>query len=286
MASSSTPAQQKKRNHKELKASRKRARDATAEWKREFPWERKIQAANHRVFGNQTFSTNQMNATMSNRDCLVLAVMFLLHLGIPAAHLGADTPLAEANKIYNELRCPHPEIKLLHVTPEKVIRSPKLQSALDSLYHNGNFQRVVVDEAHFVSQWGHEFREDYLELHFFKRKYPDVPMIALTAAATKRVRMDILRGLGLCAYISFTMSFNRPNLIYQVKKKSKSVIKDIAQWITKNYQGMSGIIYCLSRDECEYVATVDAILTKVDHSVEIVYGGLFLLTSAIFDERV
>lgn len=89
--------------------------------------------------------------------------------------------------IYADLMSATCSLKLLYVTPEKIRHSDALVKRLDALYKNGLFARVVVDEAHCVSQWGHDFRSDYLELKIFKQKFPNTPLIALTATATERV---------------------------------------------------------------------------------------------------
>lgn len=116
--------------------------------------------------------------------------------------------------------------------------------------------RVVIDEAHCVSQWGHEFRPDYKEMSIWKREFPDVPLMALTATATEKVKTDVLSRLGLVNPIQFIQSFNRPNLRYEVRKKSKGVKQEITQMLKQDerFIDQSGIIYCLSRNDCEEVA--------------------------------
>ena len=99
------------------------------------------------------------------------------------------------NNIYRDLSCAKPQTKLLYVTPEKIGASEKLLSILRSLYERQKLSRFVIDEAHCVSQWGHDFRPDYKKLSALKKKFPGVPMIALTATATPRVRKDIVTQL-------------------------------------------------------------------------------------------
>lgn len=105
-----------------------------------------------------------------------------------------------------------------------------------------------------MSQWGHDFRPDYKEIGFLKSKFPTVPVIALTATATFRVQMDIIQNLRIPNCLRFSQSFNRTNLQYSVLKKSRSVELDIVSFINTYYSGKCGIIYCLSKKECELMA--------------------------------
>lgn len=104
---------------------------------------------------------------------------------------------SQAEGIYRELSKKEPALKLLYVTPEKISASQKFCNLLTTLYERELLARFVIDEAHCVSQWGHDFRPDYKRLRCLRDKYPKVPMIALTATATPRVRTDILHQLGL-----------------------------------------------------------------------------------------
>ncbi|KFM67225.1 Bloom syndrome protein-like protein, partial [Stegodyphus mimosarum] len=115
-------------------------------------------------------------------------------------------------------------------------------------------QRFVIDEAHCVSQWGHDFRPDYKKLKMLREKFPNVPMMALTATATQRVRFDILHQLGMKSPKWFLQSFNRPNLKYEVRLKTKNVTSDIIDLIKTKFKNMCGIVYCLSRNDCDTVA--------------------------------
>jgi bloom syndrome protein len=120
----------------------------------------------------------------------------------------------------------NPILKLLYVTPEKIKQSPQFQNLLAKLHERGNLARVVIDEAHCVSQWGHEFRPDYKVLYFnmylifskgmsfWRETFPEVPIMALTATATDQVRADIISNLKLRNHLTFQQSFNRPNLMY------------------------------------------------------------------------
>lgn len=102
---------------------------------------------------------------------------------------------SQALGIYRELSKKDPALKLLYVTPEKISASPKFCNILSSLYNRKLLARFVIDEAHCVSQWGHDFRPDYKKLNCLRENYPKVPVIVLTATATPRVRSDILHQL-------------------------------------------------------------------------------------------
>ncbi|XP_018519910.1 recQ-like DNA helicase BLM isoform X1 [Lates calcarifer] len=189
------------------------------------------------------------------KSLIVDQVQKLTTLDIPATSLSGDKSDSEAGRIYMQLSRKDPIIKLLYVTPEKVSASNKLISALQNLYERGLLARFVIDEAHCVSQWGHDFRPDYKRLHELRQKFPNVRMMALTATATPRVQKDILNQLNMTRPQVFTMSFNRTNLKYAVlPKKPKKVDEDCISWIKKHYPRDSGIVYCLSRNDCDAMA--------------------------------
>ncbi|XP_057693552.1 recQ-like DNA helicase BLM [Corythoichthys intestinalis] len=189
------------------------------------------------------------------KSLIVDQVQKLTSLDIPATSLSGDKSDGEAGRIYMQLSRKDPIIKLLYVTPEKVSASNRLISALQNLYERGLLSRFVIDEAHCVSHWGHDFRPDYKRLKELRQKFPKVPMMALTATATPRVQTDILHQLNMTRPQVFTMSFNRANLKYAVlPKKPKKVDEDCITWIKKHYPRDSGIVYCLSRNDCDNMA--------------------------------
>jgi ATP-dependent DNA helicase RecQ len=139
------------------------------------------------------------------------------------------------------------EYKLLYVAPERAV----LPAFLASL-QRWNLQSVAVDEAHCVSEWGHDFRPEYRRLRFLRERYPDVPITAVTATATERVRDDIERYLGLRAPQRFVASFDRPNLRYSVVDK-REAFKQLATWCGKR-AGESGIVYVATRQTADDLA--------------------------------
>ena len=152
---------------------------------------------------------------------------------------------------------PHKFCQLLYITPEMINKSQAMINAFRDLYKRRKLARIVIDEAHCVSQWGHDFRPDYKLLGEVRQQFPGVPVIALTATATENVKIDVIHNLGIKDCETFSQSFNRPNLKYEVrsKTKAKDVLDSMANTINTSYRGQSGIIYCLSRKNCEDIAT-------------------------------
>ncbi|KAF2673451.1 ATP-dependent DNA helicase [Microthyrium microscopicum] len=220
---------------------------------------------------------NQINALRENN--------------VPVETINGTTQYHERKRIIDDAQCGHPRVKMLYVTPELCSRD-WFRDLLRSIHAHGQLARFVVDEAHCVSQWGHDFRKDFLELSFFRREFPDIPIMCATATATAVVRKDIINIMGLDEKLKFfAMPTSRPNLHYEVRFKSDEFDErytDFLQWIRQIYarrqgtarleelqktkervEGVSGIIYVISREGCENLAERlcnDGIGAKVYHA--------------------
>ena len=141
--------------------------------------------------------------------------------------------------------------KLLYVAPESLTKEEHVE-----FLRTVTISFMAVDEAHCISEWGHDFRPEYRNLRqIIKRIGDNIPIVGLTATATEKVQEDILKNLGIQDAVTFKASFNRPNLYYEVRPKTKNVDADIIRFVKQN-EGKSGIIYCLSRKRVEELSQV------------------------------
>ena len=159
--------------------------------------------------------------------------------------LNSSLNKAEIAKVKSDIT--EGKTKLLYVAPESLTKEENI-----AFLKEIKISFFAIDEAHCISEWGHDFRPEYRRLRPIIEQIGKVPIIALTATATPKVQMDIQKNLGMSVAQVFKASFNRPNLYYEIRSK-KDVMKEIIKYI-KNHQGKSGIIYCLSRKKVEEVA--------------------------------
>ncbi|MDO9195630.1 MAG: DNA helicase RecQ [Rhodoferax sp.] len=172
--------------------------------------------------------------------------------GVSAAFLNSTLSGEEAAQV--ERRLLRGDITLLYAAPERVT-TPRFLAQLDSLYERGHLSLFAIDEAHCVSQWGHDFRPEYRALTVLHERYGSVPRIALTATADALTREDILERLQLQEARQFVSSFDRPNISYTIVEK-KDATQQLLRFISREHLGDAGIVYCQSRKRAEDIANV------------------------------
>ena len=170
--------------------------------------------------------------------------------GVHASFLNSTLTFDETQRIEREMMSGR--LVLLYVAPER-LTTPRMLGQLDSLHERGLLSLFAIDEAHCVSQWGHDFREDYLALNVLHERYPDVPRIALTATADDLTRADIIERLRLQEARIFISSFDRPNIRYAVHEKDDAR-KQLLRFIQDEHEGDAGIVYCQSRKKVDETA--------------------------------
>jgi ATP-dependent DNA helicase RecQ len=205
------------------------------------------------------------------RDGLTIVVSPLISLmkdqvdalqtsGIPATYLNSTLNREEAKARWRGLH--RGEYRMLYAAPERLMLDAFWERAL-----NWNIAQFAIDEAHCISEWGHDFRPEYRELKKLRKHLPDVPLMALTATATERVRADIIKELHLRDPRCYVASFNRPNLTYRVVPKSKPYEQLLA--FIRSRPNDSGIVYCASRKSTESLArnlSEDGVSAKPYHA--------------------
>jgi len=162
--------------------------------------------------------------------------------------LNSSLNKTEVNKVLSDIESGI--TKLLYVAPESLTKGEYVD-----FLKKQKISFIAIDEAHCISEWGHDFRPEYRNLRTIIKQIGDLPIIGLTATATEKVQEDILKNLGISDANTFKASFNRPNLFYEVRPKNNDVEKDIIRFV-RNYKGKSGVIYCLSRKKVEEIAQV------------------------------
>ncbi len=171
--------------------------------------------------------------------------------GVHAAFLNSTLDAAEARAVEEEVRTGR--LTLLYVAPERLL-TPRFLAMLDSLRERGLLSLFAIDEAHCVSQWGHDFREDYLGLSVLHERFSGVPRIALTATADAHTREDIVARLQLEDARLFVSSFDRPNIRYTIVEKDNAR-SQLLRWLRDEHAGDAGIVYCGSRNKVDETAT-------------------------------
>ena len=258
-----------------------------------YPWDDDVEFINQKIFGYKSFRPMQreiINAYLMNKDifaCMptgsgkslcyqipsimsldsvTVVIMplislildqskFLTGLGIKVLYLesGINPSKINIDRMFKNKE-QEERIKIIFITPEKLNSiSGTTFNFLSELYNQGLFKRIVIDEAHCVSQWGRDFRPDYLELKKIKINFPNVAILALTATAPQKIRDDVINQLSMKNTLYFQLSYNRPNLYLEIRKKKQFMnpIEDVAKIIKKYYYNKTGLIYCNSKNDCE-----------------------------------
>ena len=201
----------------------------------------------------------QLPALLQPGVCIVVSplialmqdqVRLLQDNGIEATFINSSLDRAEMSRRFARLE--RGELKLLYVAPERLLQAEFEQEVMPRLQATHGISSLVVDEAHCVSEWGHDFRPEYRQLHRMRTRFADVPIAAFTATATERVKQDIVRQLALREPCMHMASFNRPNLHYAVRPKTKATYTEVLERARAN--NGAGIVYCLSRKRVDELA--------------------------------
>ncbi len=200
----------------------------------------------------------QLPALLRPGVCIVISplialmqdqVRLLQNNGIDATFINSSLERSEVSRRLARLE--RGELKLLYVAPERLLQAEFEGDILPRVHAARGISALVVDEAHCVSDWGHDFRPEYRQLHRIRTRFAQVPIAAFTATATERVRQDIVEQLGLREPRIHVASFNRPNLHYAVRPKTRDTYEELAG---QARGGGSGIVYCLSRKRVDELA--------------------------------
>ena len=200
--------------------------------------------ARHRAEQGVTVVVSPLIALMHDQ------VGALEEAGVHAAFLNSTLDSAGAQAVERELLSGR--LVMLYAAPERVT-NPRFLAMLDSLRERGRLALFAIDEAHCVSQWGHDFREEYLQLSMLAERYPGVPRIALTATADEHTRADIVERLQLGQARSFISSFDRPNIRYTIVEKDNARTQ-LLRFLHDEHEGEAGIVYCQSRRKVDETA--------------------------------
>jgi ATP-dependent DNA helicase RecQ len=174
----------------------------------------------------------------------------LIEAGVSAAFLNSTQSFEESSQLEKQLL--RNELTLLYAAPER-INTPRMKGLLASLHERGLLSLFAIDEAHCVSQWGHDFRPEYRSLSLLHETFPDVPRMALTATADALTRQDMIERLKLEDAREFVSSFDRPNIRYTIVEKTDPT-RQLLRFIESEHHGEAGIVYCQSRKRVEEIA--------------------------------
>jgi ATP-dependent DNA helicase RecQ len=200
--------------------------------------------ARHRAGRGVTVVVSPLIALMHDQ------VSALEELGVHASFLNSTLDSQDASAIERELRSGR--LVLLYAAPERIL-TPRFLAMLDSLHERRLLSLFAIDEAHCVSQWGHDFREEYLGLSVLHERFAGVPRLALTATADAHTRADIVQRLQLEDARCFISSFDRPNIRYTIVEKDEPR-KQLLRWLRDEHEGDAGIVYCQTRKKVEETA--------------------------------
>ncbi|NOR43420.1 MAG: RecQ family ATP-dependent DNA helicase, partial [Gammaproteobacteria bacterium] len=175
-------------------------------------------------------------------------VTALQQLGINAAYLNSTLDEQTSRKTEDDLI--NGRLDMLYIAPERLNTNSCL-----NLLHRSKISLFAIDEAHCVSQWGHDFRPDYIKLSLLHERFPDVPRIALTATADKNTRAEIKHRLQLNDAREFISSFDRPNICYRISESQSNSRTALLRFIQNEHENDAGIVYCLSRKKVETIAS-------------------------------
>lgn len=264
-----------------MKSQEEETRLQATDWEKGvFPWTESANTALKSFFKLDSFRPLQLssiNATLSGKDCVLIMptgggkslcyqlpaylsngltlvvsplvslmqdqLVAVKSLGIESSMLNASSTKEEINCVHSAMSSKNSTLKILYVTPEKIAKSKRFMSYLQKTSKLGQLARIVIDEVHCASQWGHDFRPDYKKLGILKSQFPDCPIIGLTATATSKVLDDVREILSLKQCLIFRASYNRPNLFYEVRTKASSYkdqIDEMARLVKTQYPSDSG----------------------------------------------
>ena len=164
-------------------------------------------------------------------------------MGIESAMLNASSSKEEVKRVHSAMTEAKSSLRFLYVTPEKLAKSKRFMSKLEKMYEIGSLARIVIDEVHCASQWGHDFRPDYKILGILKRQFPTAPILGLTATASTKVLSECQNLLCIKKWLVFRASYNRPNLFYEIRPKpssSRAQLNEITELIKSRFSKQSG----------------------------------------------